>query len=74
MNNAPDVPRDRWHAMTRLDENRAKSLLAKKAGAEVTAVTNVAIWAIIRDAVPGFLQRKDRRQGCDGCHRGRKPG
>jgi len=29
MNNAPDVPRDRWHAMTRLDENRAKSLLAK---------------------------------------------
>ena len=44
MNNAPDVPRDRWHAMTRLDENRAKSLLAKKAGAEVTAVTNVAIW------------------------------
>ena len=44
LNNAPDVPRDRWHAMTRLDENRAKSLLAKKAGAEVTAVTNVAIW------------------------------
>jgi len=44
MNNAPEVPRDRWHAMTRLDENRAKSLLAKKAGAEVTAVTNVAIW------------------------------
>src|SRR5437899_8777897 len=44
MSNAPDVPRHRWHAMTRLDENRAKSLLAKKAGAEVTAVTNVAIW------------------------------
>ena len=44
LNNAPDVPRDRWHAMTRLDENRAKSLLAKKAGVEVTAVTNVAIW------------------------------
>ena len=34
----------RWHAMTRLDENRAKSQLAKKAGVEVTAVTNVAIW------------------------------
>jgi malate dehydrogenase len=34
----------RWHAMTRLDENRAKSQLAKKAGADVTAVTNVAIW------------------------------
>jgi malate dehydrogenase len=34
----------RWHAMTRLDENRAKSQLAKKAGVDVTAVTNVAIW------------------------------
>jgi malate dehydrogenase len=44
MNNAKEVPSDRWHAMTRLDENRAKSQLAKKAGADVTAVTNVAIW------------------------------
>ncbi|MDB6016900.1 MAG: malate dehydrogenase [Pedosphaera sp.] len=44
MNNAPSVPRDRWFAMTRLDENRAKSQLAKKAGVDVTAVTNVAIW------------------------------
>src|SRR6266567_6320367 len=44
MSNAPDVPRDRWHAMTRLDENRAKRQLATKAGAAVTAVTNVAIW------------------------------
>jgi malate dehydrogenase len=44
MSNAPDLPRDRWHAMTRLDENRAKSQLAKKAGVDVTAVSNVAIW------------------------------
>src|SRR3954454_23883173 len=44
MNNAPEIPRDRFFAMTRLDENRAKSQLAKKAGADVTAVTNVAIW------------------------------
>ena len=44
MHNAPDIPRDRFYAMTRLDENRAKSQLAKKAGAEVSAVTNVAIW------------------------------
>src|SRR2546426_9143902 len=44
MNNAPDVPRDRWQAMTRLDENRAKSQLAKKAGADIAAVTNVTIW------------------------------
>src|SRR5512132_3631143 len=44
MNNAKDVPADRWFAMTRLDENRAKSQLARKAGVDVTAVTNVAIW------------------------------
>ena len=44
MNNARNIPAERWFAMTRLDENRAKSQLAKKAGVEVTAVTNVAIW------------------------------
>jgi malate dehydrogenase len=44
MNNAPDVPKDRWFAMTRLDENRAKSQLARKAGVDITAVTNVAVW------------------------------
>jgi malate dehydrogenase len=44
MNNAKDVPRDRWFAMTRLDENRAKSQLAKKAGIDVTAVSNMAVW------------------------------
>ena len=44
MNNAPDLPRERWHAMTRLDENRARTQLAKKAGVPVTAVSNVAIW------------------------------
>lgn len=44
MNNAPDVPRDRFFAMTRLDENRAKSQLAKKAGVDTTTVTNVTIW------------------------------
>src|SRR5438067_12658639 len=44
MNNAPEISRDRFFTMTRLDENRAKSQLAKKAGVDVTAVTNVAIW------------------------------
>jgi malate dehydrogenase len=44
MRNAPDIPRDRFFAMTRLDENRAKAQLAKKAGLDVTAVTNVCIW------------------------------
>jgi malate dehydrogenase len=44
MNNAPQIPRERFFAMTRLDENRAKSQLAKKAGVEVTTVSNAAIW------------------------------
>lgn len=44
MNNAPQVPRERWFAMTRLDENRAKSQLAKKAGVAITSVTNMAVW------------------------------
>src|SRR6188474_3524512 len=44
MNNAKGVPKDRWFAMTRLDENRAKSQLALKAGVDVTSVTNLAIW------------------------------
>src|SRR6202162_3635366 len=43
-NNAPGVPKNRFFAMTALDENRAKSQLAKKAGVDVTAVTNLAIW------------------------------
>jgi malate dehydrogenase len=42
--NAPDVPADRWFAMTRLDENRSRSLLAKKAGVAVREVTHVGIW------------------------------
>ncbi len=42
--NAPDVPADRWFAMTRLDQNRAQTQLAKKAGVAVSEVTNVAIW------------------------------
>jgi malate dehydrogenase len=44
MRAAPEVPADRWMAMTRLDENRAKAQLAKKAGAEVVSVTNLAVW------------------------------
>lgn len=41
---APKVPADRWHAMTRLDQNRAASQLAKKAGVQVGEVKKVAIW------------------------------
>jgi malate dehydrogenase len=44
MNSAPDIPANRWFAMTRLDQNRAKSQIAKKAGVPVTAVSHLAIW------------------------------
>jgi malate dehydrogenase len=44
MNNAREIPSNRWFAMTKLDENRAKSQLAAKAGVEVSAVTNLTIW------------------------------
>jgi malate dehydrogenase len=41
---APKVPSDRWFAMTRLDQNRATSLLAKKAGKPISAISNMTIW------------------------------
>lgn len=44
MNNARGIPPERWHAMTRLDENRAKSALAEKAGCHNRDVTRMAIW------------------------------
>lgn len=44
MHNAPDVPRDRWFAMTMLDQNRAVSQLARKAGRPVASVKHVGIW------------------------------
>ncbi len=44
MHNADGIPKDRWFAMTMLDENRAKTQLAQKANVDVTAVTNMTIW------------------------------
>ena len=44
MSNAPDVPRERFTAMTRLDQNRAMTQLARKAKAPVGEVTNLAVW------------------------------
>jgi malate dehydrogenase len=44
MNNAPDIPRERFTAMMRLDHNRAKAQLAKKAGAHVREVQRMTIW------------------------------
>lgn len=44
MNNAPDVPKDRFYAMTMLDELRARKQLAIKANVDVTAVKQMIIW------------------------------
>jgi malate dehydrogenase len=44
MRNAPNVPRERFSAMTRLDHNRAKAQLAAKVGAAVGDVTRMTIW------------------------------
>ncbi len=44
MNNGGAIPKERWFAMTRLDENRAKTQLAQKAGVHVDQVSNMTIW------------------------------
>jgi malate dehydrogenase len=44
MHHAPDIPKDRFFAMTLLDENRARAQLAKKAAVAVDEVTQMAIW------------------------------
>ena len=44
MTNAPDIPRERFSALTRLDHNRAISQLAHKTGADVTDIKKITIW------------------------------
>jgi malate dehydrogenase len=44
MNNAPDVPSERFTAMTRLDQNRAVSMLARKLGVGVEDVQDLVVW------------------------------
>ncbi len=44
MSNAPDIPQERFSALTRLDHNRAISQLAAKLRVPVTAITNMTIW------------------------------
>jgi malate dehydrogenase (NADP+) len=44
MENAPSIPRKNFHALTRLDENRAKCQLALKAGKFYTNVSRTTIW------------------------------
>jgi malate dehydrogenase (NADP+) len=59
MNNAPDIPKKNFHALTRLDENRAKCQLALKAGVWYDAVTNMTIWGNHSTTqVPDFVNAK----------------
>ena len=44
MNAAKDIPNDRFFAMTRLDENRAKSQLATKSGVHHSKISNMCVW------------------------------
>jgi malate dehydrogenase len=44
LSNAPDIPKERFSALTRLDHNRAISQLAKKTGAKVTDIKKITIW------------------------------
>lgn len=59
MTNAPSIPKKNFHAMTRLDEHRAKNQLAQKAGVDVKEVTNVTIWGNHSSTqVPDFFHAK----------------
>ena len=44
MHHAKDIPNDRFYAMTTLDELRSRTQLAKKAGVDITAVSQMTIW------------------------------
>jgi malate dehydrogenase len=59
MTHAPRIPRRNFHAMTRLDQNRATSLLARKANVGVETVSDVIIWGNhSATQVPDFLNAK----------------
>ncbi len=64
MHNAPRIPRENFMAMTRLDQNRAMSLLAYKANADVSEVSRVAVWGNHSSTqVPDFVNAKIRGHG-----------
>ncbi len=66
MNNAKSIPRERWFAMTRLDENRGKAQLAQKAGVDITAVSNMTIWGNhSATQYPDFYNAKINGQNAD---------
>lgn len=59
MHHAPKIPKEHFHAMTRLDQNRASFQLAAKAGVPIETVTNMAIWGNHSSTqVPDFTHAK----------------
>eukprot|EP00245_Coleochaete_scutata_P002531 TRINITY_DN133_c0_g1_i1.p1 TRINITY_DN133_c0_g1~~TRINITY_DN133_c0_g1_i1.p1 ORF type:complete len:453 (+),score=92.73 TRINITY_DN133_c0_g1_i1:178-1536(+) len=61
MKNAPKIPKKNFHALTRLDENRAKCQLALKAGVFYDTVSNTTIWGNHSTTqVPDFVNAKIR--------------
>jgi len=61
MSNAPKIPKQNFMAMTRLDQNRAQSLLSRKGNADLQEVTRVAIWGNhSATQVPDFLNARIR--------------
>lgn len=63
MKSAPDIPNEQFFAMTRLDENRAKTQLAQKAGVPVKDVTELCVWGNHSPTMfPDFYNAKIARQ------------
>lgn len=61
MHHAPKIPKERFFAMMRLDQNRAKSLLAAKANVDITEVSNVVVWGNhSATQVPDFVNARIR--------------
>ncbi|MBS0650491.1 MAG: malate dehydrogenase [Verrucomicrobia bacterium] len=61
MNHAPNIPKNRFFSMMRLDQNRAASILAQKAKAAVSDVSNVCVWGNhSATQVPDFMNAKIR--------------
>lgn len=59
LHNAPNIPPERFHAMTRLDQNRAHGFLAEKAKLPISAITNITIWGNHSTTqVPDFIHAK----------------
>merc|ERR1712094_123251 len=66
MKNAPSIPKKNFHALTRLDENRARYQMAMKAGVFYASVTNTTIWGNHSTTqVPDFVNARIKTQSAE---------